>query len=422
MSISLTSWFGQMDFILGTSAFFPFVGGLVFGAAMLALFGAPRLLRLERERAELSAKLQAGTDAVKAMEAQFQMAATRALATTQDQFLKLAQEKLAGAQKDAGFDLEKRQKAIAEMVDPIGKTLKQVEEKLQTLGQSGAVLDAQLKSFAEDQKNLRGQTAALVQVLKNSSARGRWGEMQLSRTLELVGMVENIHFRQQVSVQSEGNAQRPDFIVSLPGNLSIVIDVKTPLDPYWDLQESATDMGVINPEQVQAFGTRLRDHVKKLSAKSYWQQFDSPQFVVMFLPTEGLFSLAVSSDKTLIEDAAMNNVILASPTTILGLLRVIMHAWQQQALAENARTIGQMAIDLNNRMGTFLDHLQRLGRNLGTAVTAYNAAVGTVETRVLPQLKKIEEHQGVTTSALPPELVRLEHTPRDVIVVGDKAA
>lgn len=405
------------------ASLFALILGFSAGAGVFSALFVPRLIRLERERAVLNAQVQAGGLAVDAMEAQFQMAATRALTATQDQFLKLAQEKLAGTQKDVGHDLEKRQQAIAQMVDPIGKTLKQVEERLQILGQSGAVLDSQLKNFAEDQKMLRAQTASLVQVLKNSSARGNWGEMQLSRTLELVGMVENIHFRQQVSVQNDGNAQRPDFIISLPGDLSIVIDVKTPLDPYWNLQEAASESGMINPEQVAAFGGRLRDHVKKLSAKNYWQQFDSPQFVVMFLPTEGLFSLAVGSDKTLIEDAAAANVILASPTTILGLLRVIMHAWQQQALAENARAIGQMATDLNGRMGTFLDHLQKLGRNLGTAVTAYNAAVGTVESRIMPQLKKIEDYQGVSNS-LPDDLVRLEHTPRDMVtpVPNDRAA
>ena len=174
-------------------------------------------------------------------------------------------------------------------------------------------------------------------------------------------------------------------------------------------------------EQIKSFRGHLRDHVKQLSSKDYWRQFDSPQFVVMFLPTEGLFSMAVSADKTLIEDAAAHNVILASPTTILGLLRVVMHAWQQQALADNARAIGQMASELNGRMGTFMDHMQKLGRNLGTAVNAYNAAVGTAESRILPQLRKIDEFQGVQDGQLP-DLPRLEHTPREITGTGDKAA
>lgn len=410
-----------MDFEMVDFSFFvALLAGLVIGGGLAAFMFVPRLIRLERDRATLQAGNTAQMAAGDAMEAQFQLAATRALAATQDQFLQLAHEKMLGVQKDAGHDLDKRQKAIADLVDPIGKTLKQVEEKLQGLSQSGAVLDSHLKNFADDQRQLRAQTASLVQVLKNSSARGQWGEMQLVRTLELAGMVENIHFHQQVSVQGDTNAQRPDFIVHLPGDLSIVIDVKTPLDPYWTLQEQETG-GALPPDQVQAFNGRLRDHVKKLGSKNYWQQFNAPQFVVMFLPTEGLFSLAVATDKNLLETAAQNNVILASPTTILGLLRVIMHAWQHQALTDNARAIGSMASELNNRMATFLDHLQKVGRNLGTAVTAYNAAVGAAESRVLPQLRKIEELQA-SQSILPADLVRLEHSPRDIVAATDKAA
>lgn len=396
--------------------------GAVLGVTALAIFLVPYLVRLERDRAKLRAERDAMGTAAGAMEGQFKSAAFAALQASQQQFLTLAQEKFGSLQKDASFDLEKRHKAIADLVDPVTKTLKEVEGRLEILGQAGAVLDDHLKNFATDQQLLRQQTSALVQVLKNSSARGRWGEMQLARTLEMVGMVENIHFRQQQTrVNADDTTQRPDFVVHLPGDLSIVIDVKTPLEPYWALTE---DNAPIDEAQLRAFRGHLRDHVKKLSAKEYWRQFDSPQFVVMFLPTEGLFSLAVSSDRNLIEDAALSNVILASPTTILGLLRVVMHAWAQQALAENARAIGQMAVDLNGRMGTLIDHFQKLGRNLGTAVNAYNAAVGTVESRILPQLKKIEEYQGVAASA-PVELTRLEHTPREmmtVVAVDDRAA
>jgi DNA recombination protein RmuC len=397
------------------------LGGMV-GAAVICAVLIPYLVRLERDRAKWRAECAALGGAASAMEGQFKSAAFAALQASQEQFLTLAQEKLGGLQKDAAFDLEKRQQAIAHMVDPVAKTLKEVEGRLEILGQSGAVLEDHLKNFAADQIMLRQQTQALVSVLRNSSARGRWGEMQLQRTFEMVGMVENIHFRQQQTrTTADESAQRPDFVVHLPGQLSIVVDVKTPLEPYWALSEDEAD---VDEAQLRAFRGHLRDHVKKLSAKEYWRQFDSPQFVVMFLPTEGLFSLAVSSDRTLIEDAAMANVILASPTTILGLLRVVMHAWAQQALAENARAIGHMATELNGRMGTLIDHMQKLGRNLGTAVNAYNAAVGTVEQRVLPHLRKIEEYQG-STNALAVDLPRLEATPREILSVpasNDQAA
>lgn len=389
--------------------------GVMGGVLLLAAFLVPYLLRLERERAMLRAEKAAGATAAAAMDDHFKTAAMQALQTTQAQFLTLAQERLSSVQKDASFDLEKRHKAIADLVDPIGKTLKEVEGRLEILGQAGAVLDNHLKNFAEDQKLLRAQTASLVQVLRNSGQRGRWGEMQLARTLELVGMVENVHFRQQVSVQGEHAQQRPDFILHLPGHLSIVVDVKTPLEPYWALADHDGMVPAADDAQLRSFRDHLRNHVKQLSTKEYWRQFDSPQFVIMFLPTEGLFSLAVNTDKTLIEDAAAAGVILASPTTILGLLRVVMHAWAQQALAENAREIGKMSVELNGRMRTFFDHLQKLGRNLGTAVNAYNSAIGTAEARIMPQLRKIEEFQGEAPGDWP-ELAQLEHTPRDIVV------
>jgi DNA recombination protein RmuC len=394
--------------------------GAFMGAVVLAAILVPYLIRLERDRAALRGETMAQAAVASAMDDHFKAVAQEALALSQQQFLALAQERLSNVQKDASFDLDKRHKAIADMVDPIGKTLKDLEVRLEDLGKSGAALDIQLKSFADDQKLLRNQTSALVSVMKNSALRGRWGEMQLSRILELTGMVRDTHYRQQVRVQGDANTQQPDFIVDLPGHLSIVIDVKTPLEPYWDLTEDGDVAQHANEDQIRRFTGLLRDHVKKLSAKEYWRQFDSPQFVVMFLPTEALFAFAVTHDRALIGDAAESNVILASPSTLLGLLRVVMHGWQQQKLAENARAIGDMAVELNTRMGSFVDHLAKVGRNLGTVVQAYNAAVGSVESRIMPQLRKIDEYQGQATSFT--DLPRLEQTPRDMNVAGDKAA
>jgi DNA recombination protein RmuC len=385
--------------------------GLAGGALLIVILLLPYV-------ASLRSRLTGARTVQSLMGDHFKTLSIEALQASQQQFLALAQEKLANVQKDASFDLEKRQKAIAELVDPIGKTLKDVETQLETLGKSGAVLDAQLKSFADDQKLLRTQTTSLVQVLKNSQSRGNWGEMQLTRILEMVGMVQNTHFRQQVNVNVDQSRQRPDFIIDLPGRISIVIDVKTPLEPYWDLIDRVDQRP--DDKQVQGFSAHLRNHVKQLSSKDYWRQFDSPQFVVMFLPTEGLFSLAVSSDKTLIEDAAANNVILASPTTVLGLLRVIMYGWQQQALADNAQRIGDMAVDLNGRMRTFIEHLAKVGRNLKTANNAFDDAVGSMEKKILPQLRKMSEYQGTDPDL--PDLPLVEHAPRELKSVDDKAA
>lgn len=387
-----------------------FLGGAIVGGAASTAFLWPKLVRAQTAYMIATAETAAVQSGTAQMENNFELAAIRAMRSAQDQFLALATEKLAGTQKDAGHDLDKRHKAIADLVDPVSKTLKEMETRLATLGQTGAILESQLKNFAEDQRALRDQTAALAGALKNTSTRGNWGELQLERTLEMAGLIENIHFRQQVTVQSDGASQRPDFVVHLPGNLSIVIDVKAPIEPYWAMQDDGGG-AVIDANAVQNFRARLRDHLKRLSAKAYWQQFDSPQFVVMFLPTEGLFSSAVSADKTLIEDAASANVILASPTTILGLLRVIAFAWQQQALADNARKIGALATNLNGRMSTFLDHMQKLGRNLGSTLNAFNSAIGTIEAGVLPNLRKMEELQGGMTTDLP-DVPQLDHSPR----------
>lgn len=402
------------------------IGGAVMGAGGTAAFLWPKLVRAQSTLAVAIAERDAARKGAAAMTDQFELLATRAMRSAQDQFLTLATEKLSGTQKDAGHDLDKRHKAIADLVDPVAKTLKEMEGRLAALGQSDAVLQSQLKNFADDQRALRDQTAALAGALKNTATRGNWGELQLERTLEMAGLVENIHFKQQVTVTNDGAAQRPDFVVHLPGNLSIVIDVKAPIEPYWAMQDDSGNV-TIAADAVQNFKAKLRDHLKRLSAKVYWQQFDSPQFVVMFLPTEGLFSSAVATDKTLIEDAAAANVILASPTTILGLLRVIAFAWQQQALADNARKIGVLATNLNGRMGTFLDHMQKLGRNLGSTINAFNSAIGTVEAGLLPNLRKMDELQGSAGTDFA-DVPQLDHTPRlitaptDMTEKDDKAA
>ncbi len=344
------------------------------------------------------------------MQQVFDQLAQDSLRKSQEQFLQMAEEKLKQSQKDGSYDLEKRQKAVADLVDPIGKSLKEMEHKIETLGKAGAGLEAQLKTFAEDQRFLRDQTQSLVQVLRNPTARGRWGEMQLQRTFELVGFIEGVHYTSQKAVQADGNTQKPDFIVTLPNGVQIVIDVKTPLDPYWQMMDEAGT----NAEGNAAidFRKKVRDHLKALSAKDYWRQFDSPEFVVMFLPSESLYSLAVSQDQTLLEEASRANIILASPTTIMGLLRVVMYGWQQQKIAEEASTVAVLASDLYRRISIFGDHMGKLGRSLGGAVEGYNKAVGSLDQMVLPALRKFKDLQVPTGGKELPDTTPLESTPR----------
>ena len=361
--------------------------GLIIGVIVTLLFVLPILSRMKQSQ--------------NTMGLVFDQLAQESLKKSQEQFLQLAEEKLKQAEQSSHYDLEKRQKAVADLVDPIGKSLKEMEQKIEFLGRSGAGLEAQLKTFTEDQRFLREQTQSLVQVLRNPAARGRWGEMQLQRTFELVGFVEGVHYTAQKTVMADGQAQKPDFLVTMPNGIQIVIDVKTPLDPYWQmLDEGATpDEGTATIQ----FRQKIRDHLKGLSTKEYWRQFDSPEFVVMFLPSESLYSLAVSQDQSLLEEASRANIILASPTTIMGLLRVIMYGWQQQQIAEEAKTVANLGADLYRRISTFGEHRTKVGRGLSGAVENYNKAVGSLDQTVLPVLRRFKDLQVSTSGKeLPP--------------------
>lgn len=391
-----------------TLDFLSLLAGVVAGLVVGALATGWKMAAL-RER------LRQQEHAQGAMGDAFSTMAQDALRRNGEQFMLLAQEKLRQAQTESGHDLEKRQKAIAELVDPIGRNLKDMAEKVETLGKAGAGLDAQLRNFAEDQRLLRQETQNLVQALRNPAARGRWGEMQLQRALEMIGMVEGTHFTQQETAMADGVRRQPDFVISLPGGLQIVIDVKTPVEPYWQALENAGNEAQQN-EAMNVFRRNVRDHLKQLSGKEYWRHFDAPEFVVMFLPTEGLYSMAVSNDPSLIEEAARHNVILASPTTLMGLLRVAMHGWQQQKMAEEARTVSELASELYRRIAAFGEHMQKLGRNLNTALGAYNQAVGSLESSVLPGARKFRELHVQTGGRDIPELPALEETPRALSV------
>ena len=369
-----------------------------FGAGALLVFAflMPKLARMKEGKSY--------------MEQVFDQLAQDSLRKSQEQFLHMAEEKLKQSQKDSAYDLEKRQKAVSDLVDPIGKSLKDMESKIETLGKAGAGLEAQLKTFAEDQRFLKDQTQNLVNVLRNPTARGRWGEMQLQRTFELIGFIEGVHYTSQKAVLADGNTQKPDFIVTLPNGVQIVIDVKTPLDPYWQMMDEAGTHS--EGTAIIEFRKKVRDHLKALSTKDYWRQFDSPEFVVMFLPSESLYSLAVSNDLSLLEEASRANIILASPTTIMGLLRVVMYGWQQQKIADEAKTVATLGSDLYRRVSIFGEHMTKLGRGLSSAVEKYNDAVGSLDQGILPVLRKFKDLQVPTGGKDLPDAAMIESTAR----------
>lgn len=378
---------------------FSLLCGIGIGALALAVILIPLLVRARHNAS--------------AMKDTFSLLANDALRSSQDQFLQLAQEKLRQAQMEGSHDLDKRQKAISDLVDPIQKTMKDMEGKIEGLGRVGAGLEGQLKTFADDQRYLREQTQSLVKVLGNPAARGQWGEMQLQRAFEVIGFQEGIHYHSQKSVRSgEGAQLKPDFIISMPNGVQIVIDVKTPLDPYWDMLDQNSQQP--DAQVLGQFRQRIREHLKALSQKDYWRQFDSPEFVVMFLPSEGLYSLAISQDQALMEEAARANIILASPTTVMGLLRVVMYGWQQQRIAEEAQNISTLASDLYRRIAIFGDHMAKVGRNLGSAVDSYNKSVGSLEGMILPVMRKFKDLQVSTGGKDIPAVAALEQPARAI--------
>lgn len=384
-----------------------FLGGTAGAAAVFFLNR-----KTEQENIALKTSLEHERQAKEEMGGVFALKAQEALKQNSEQFLQLAQEKIKQAQDSNANDLEKRQKAISDLVDPINRSLKEMGQRVENLGKTGTGLEAQLKTFVDDQRLLREETRNLVQALRNPAARGRWGEMQLQRALEMIGMVEGTHYVQQATVTTEGTRKQPDFIIKLPGNMQIIIDVKTPVEPYWNaLDEAGNDAE--RERALQNFQKTVRNHMKSLGDKEYWRHFEeSPEFVVMFLPTEGLYSMAVSNDSGLVEDAAKNNIIVASPTTLMGLLRVAMHGWQQHNMAEEAKKVASLGSDLYNRIAKFGDHMQKLGRNLGTALNAYNDAVGSLEQSVMPGARKFKELHVQTGGREVEELKALESAPR----------
>ncbi|MGB4107578.1 MAG: DNA recombination protein RmuC [Alphaproteobacteria bacterium] len=362
---------------------------------------------------QLSARIRAEEAAAARSRDHFEVTAQEVIRNAHESFLQLAEGRLKEAHKDSAHDLEKRQKAVAELVDPIGKTLKEMEAKIENLGKAGVGLETQLKTFSEIQNRLHSETTNLSRALRNPGQGGRWGEMHLQRTLEFMGMVENTHFRRQVYTSVDGAGQQPDFILDMPSGLHIVVDVKTPMDPYLEL--TGTDLG--DEQRAAALGRlqkAFRSHLADLSRKEYWQRFNSPDFVVMYLPSEGLFSMAVGADPTLLEEAANKRIIIASPTTFMGLARIAHYGWQQKNIAEEAQKIADLGAMLYERVVKFGEHMQKLGGSLNSAVKTYNFAIGSLESKLLTGAKKFKDLHIGTSGREIPDLEAIEEMPREI--------
>ncbi len=344
----------------------------------------------------------------------FKALAADALKTNNSTFLQIAQETLKRFQSEAKGDLDARHKAVADLVTPVRESLSKVDAQIQQIEKDRvdaySGLREQVQSLVTTQKELHSQTGNLVRALRTPNVRGRWGEIQLRRVVEIAGMLPYCDFTEQETVTGESGRLRPDLVVKLPGGKVVVVDAKTPLQAFLDAFETT------NEEERRAclanHARQVRDHINTLSGKKYWEQFEStPEFVVMFLPGETFFSAALEQDTGLIEHGVLNKVIPASPTTLIALLKAINYGWNQDKLARNAQQISNLGKELHERLRKLAGHITGVGSSLDRAVEAYNQAVGSLENRVLVSARKFAE-LGASVAEDIPELEPIETTAR----------
>jgi len=348
----------------------------------------------------------------------FRALSAEALQRNNQAFLDLAQSSLEKQQITAKGELEKRQQAIGDLVAPIRASLEKFDQQVQGVEKTRidayATLFEQVRALADGQGQLRRETANLVRALRAPHARGRWGELQLKRVVELAGMLDHCDFYEQASTDNihEGDGKlRPDMIVRLPGGKQLVVDAKAPLAAYLDAIDAVDDE--TRRKKLLDHARQVREHIAKLSRKSYWEQFQpAPDFVVLFLPGEMFYSAALEVDPGLIESGVEQRIILATPTTLIALLRAAAYGWQQEALTENAQQISQLGKELHERLATLADHWSNVGKNLNDAVGAYNKATGSLESRVLVTARRFRDLQAIAGDKEIRDLTPIDSTPR----------
>lgn len=381
--------------------------GLLAGLLIAAAFFMIRLMKLERTNAELSAQINSERSAFEMMNSEmnnrFRLSAQEALEKSSESFLQLAQEKLRAAQADTAHDLEKRQRAIDTLVKPVQDQLNDLAKALQ----AAKGTDEELR---KDLKYLSLETAKLVGALRDPSAQGMWGEFILEGLLEKSGLMKGIHYHTQVSFESDTGRQRPDAVIDMKDGFKIIIDAKAPINEF--VQRLSENLSEDDHRSVMnGIARQVKSHVKALGSKGYWESVDSPDFTVLFLPSEQIYSVALRADPNLVDYAAAQNIIIASPTLLMSLLRVVGMSWRQVELAKNAQDISNLGGELYKRLLTFTDHIGKVGKGLQNAMNGYDSAIGSLEKSVLPAARKMHELQGKSSDQLA-EFESVERTPR----------
>lgn len=376
---------------------------------------ASQTAQLGEVRAQLDREREAIGEAGQQQRDTFQALAAEALKSANAQFLALAQGGLKSLVEKADGSLEQRQLAVAELVTPLREALAKLAAEQQRLSESrtkeAATLSAELLGLRAQNVQLSTETAKLVNALRAPQVRGRWGEIQLKRTAELAGMSEHCDFTEQTSVQGAEGLLRPDMVVNLPRGRQVIVDSKVPFTHYLEALESTSEAG--REEALRKHALLVRAHVEKLSERRYWAEFRSAEFVVMFIPNDGFLAAAAERDPLLLEWSIELRVVLATPTTFIGLLRAIEAGWREERLAQNAERIAELGKELYDRLSTLSGNVAELGEGLKRTVRAYNRSVGSLESRVFPQARRFKE-LGAASEREIEEVLPIEELPREL--------
>jgi DNA recombination protein RmuC len=370
-------------------------------------------LQLERDSAFEVARSKLATE--------FSEMANQSLKANSETFLRLAEQNLGAQQERAKRELGDREQAVENLVKPIKDALQQSQKQIADLEKSRSEayggIKSQLEAMQISQQSLTQETHNLVKALRRPEVRGRWGEITLRRLVELAGMVEHCDFQEQVHTTSDDKIIRPDMVVRMPDQRELVVDVKTPLDAYLEAVEANDDAQ--KKLGLERHARNVREHIRKLASKTYWEQFsNSPEFVILFIPGDQFLSAALGEDPDLIEYALANQIILATPTSFVALLKAVAYGWRQLTLAGNAKEIRKLAEDLYGRLTTFVGHMNKVGKQLASSVDNYNRAVGSLERKVLPGARKFVE-LGIRPKKDLEQLEPLESLPRTMVEPGN---